>query len=808
MKTIIKLYCLLFVFISVAANTNTAVAQTTYQLTGTVADSVTKQPLGYITINVKSSDDIAIKATLSKPNGQFSLDGLNAGKYKLAIVAVGYQPKYMAFELTNKSLQLEAIYLAENIKGLKEVTITGDRPIVKQQADRITYDLQADPESKSSNVLNMIRKVPFLSLDADNNVLLKGNNSFKVLINGKPSSMADNNLKAVLQSMPASTIKSIEVITNPPARYDAEGMAGVINIITNKKVDNGFKGTLNANENLPVGGPALGTSFSLKQGKFGATGYGGASYNKQPGTGYLNTRATFGQSTSNLVQSGNDKATGRNGYFGTELSYEIDSLKLLSGQFNISGNHDNRHSDQSTLVTAPATILQQYSLQSLNISDGNGFDAGLNYQLGFKADKSKLLTLSYSYNNYNNDQLNDINLFNTINYSVPNYKQDNHTGNREQTLQADYVQQVKKLYIEGGVKAILRNNQSKFNYLQQDSITGAYDIYTPFSDAFNYKQDVFGAYNSYRLNLATWSFSGGVRMEETVVKANFLSTASIVDQNYFNVIPTIAINKEFKDRSSISFGFNQRIKRPSIRRLNPFVDRSNPNFESTGNPNLRPVISNNLQLGYNGSGKLSVTTALSYSFLNNIDLRIFTVDTTTNITYTTYKNTGKASRLGLDYNMRYPITNSWNVSVNGNMEYFEIEGLVGTQVIHNYLLGGSVSAATGYRFDKGWMVNANASYLSRRVTELQGTGNSAFRTSVSVNKDLIKNKLSMSAFVNNPFTRFRDNTTNTKGPDFVQVNTTYEYFRSFGVSLNYNFGQLKSEVKKGARGINNDDVSN
>jgi ferric enterobactin receptor len=582
-------------------------------------------------------------------------------------------------------------------------------------------------------------------------------------------------------------------------------MAGVINIVTIKNTGNGFKGTLNANESFPVGGPGVGTSFSAKNSRLGATGYGGASVNNAPVTQTINNRVATGTNANQLMQNGTNNSKSRSGYFGTELTYEVDPQNLITAQFGINGNHGDSENHQANIITARQGFLQSYDLDNAGNNSNNGIDAGINYQLGFKANKNKLLTVSYRYYNFNNSQLNTINTSNQVNYATPDYRQDNNTGNRENTFQVDYVQQVNKLYIEGGLKGIWRNSVSNFNYLLFNPTKGLYEADKNFSDNFKYSQNVFGAYNSYRYSINSWSFSGGARVEQTVIDANFTSTQSKIDQSIFNVLPNLSINKEFKDKSSLSFGFNQRIKRPNIRRLNPFIDRSNPNFETTGNPGLRPVLNNNLQFSYSNAKKLSVNMSLGYSFVNNIDLRISTLDAVTNITRTTYKNTGKAKRLGLDYNMSYPFTNKWSISANGGTEYINISGFVGNVLVKTNLLMSSVSISTGYRFDKGWRLNGNVSYRSRSLTDLQGTANAFASTALSINKELVKNKLSFAAVINNLLSKYRYNITTTNGPNFTQVNSNELNFRSVNLSLNYNFGSLKNEVKKNRRNINNDD---
>jgi ferric enterobactin receptor len=208
------------------------------RISGFVADSSNKKALDYITVNLMTDKTTAIKADFTKTDGSFEFKNLKPLKYSIVIVGVGYKTKTVVADLsdsTKQSIELGSISISPSVTGLKEVTVTTIKPIVKQEVDRISYDLQADPESKVYSVLEMMRKVPFLSVDADDNIYLKGNADFKILINGKPSSMVERSYKEVLRSMPASSIERIEVITTPPAKYDAEGLAGIINIITNKK---------------------------------------------------------------------------------------------------------------------------------------------------------------------------------------------------------------------------------------------------------------------------------------------------------------------------------------------------------------------------------------------------------------------------------------------------------------------------------------------------------------------------------------------------------------------------------------------
>ena len=696
----------------------------------------------------------------------------------------------------------------DNVRGLKEVSITGKKAIIKQKSDRIIYNLQADPDSKGSSVLNMMRKIPYLSVDGGDRVLLKGNSNFKVLINGKPSGILENNLTDLLKSMPASTIQSIEVVTIPPSKYDAEGLAGIINIITSKKEDNGYNGTLNVNGQFPAGGPGAGGSFTLKQGKLGISAFGGASLSDIPETDNSMRRTTTGAEASLLTQSGTTKSNTKGGYLGTELSYEPDSLNLFSGRFNFYGNHSEGSGKQVFSLNEAGEDLQQYGLDQHNNGNTNVIDASVNYQLGAKADKNRLLTFSYQYSANKRGQFSRNLIINPVNFSMPGYRQDNRERSSEQTVQIDYVYPLKKLSIEGGVKGIFRDQESNFQYLSFNAQSQQFELRPENSDLFNYTQNVFSAYNSYVLNIKSWSFQWGVRIEQTVIDADYLYSASKAEQNYFKVIPYMSINKNFASGNSLNLGFTQRIKRPGINRLNPFVNRLNPNFETTGNPDLLAVMVNDMQAGYTISGKTGLTVGVDYSFLRNADLAVASFDPLTQITRTTYRNTGRIDGLSTFVNINCPLTKRWNISFNGNLIYFWIAGESEGLYVQKKLLTYAANISTAYSVGQGWRLNGALNVMSRNPTGFQGTTNGMVSSSLSVNKDLIKDKLSVSAVISNPFVKYRDAKTFTSGTNFSQTAIARNYFSSYRMSLNYNFGGLKGKIRKNKREISNDDLSN
>jgi outer membrane receptor protein involved in Fe transport len=804
-QKITRYFYVLFISLAVLLNQTSKAQTSNGSIHGIVTDSATSKPIEFITIAIKK-DNIPVKTVLTDINGKFKLNTIPFGKYVLTAIAMGYNPKNINIELSDNknSIDIGKIILVSQVKNLNEVSVTASKPLIKQEIDRISYDIQADPESKALSVLDMMRKVPLLTLDADDNIKLKGSGNYKILINGKPSGMVARDPKEVLRSMPATSIQKIEVITTPPAKYDSEGLSGIINIITNKKVDNGYNGNLNYRHQFPFGGPGFGGYFTLKQGKFGLNVYGGSGWNIRPETDVENSRTGFGANPSYMLNKGTGKSKNNYNWAGAELSFEIDTLNLITAEINPYGGYYAQTNNQAFSLSSPNSITS-YNILGENRYDWGGIDFSLNYQLGFKRNKDQLLTFSYKNSNSSEPQKNAISYSNQINFADPNYIQENDNKPKEQTIQIDYLHPIKKLNIEAGIKTILRDNDSDFEFKNFNSATGEYIIDLSKTNIFKNNQTVVGAYNSYAYKLEKWGFKAGIRIEETFVKADFISNASKIKTDYFNIIPTLSINRKFKDNSNLNFGFTQRIERPGIYNLNPFVDRSMPNYESTGNPDLKAVLSNNIDLSYSKFKKGSITIGLSYNFANNTIQEIAVYNDLDKITRSTFANIGKDKNLSSNLNITYPISNKWNMSLNGNIGYKWIEGFINGNLAKNKGLTGDAYLSSGYKFENTWKVNTGFNYSAPYIS-LQAKSRSYVYISVRGSKDIIKDKLTITAGINNPFSKYRDFTSTTEGANFIQNFRRQNFYRSFNTSLNWKFGKLKGEIKKNQRSINNDDV--
>ena len=808
----IKSVLLSLCFLSVICVVNGQNVSAKASIKGTVVDSIRNTPLGFVTMTLlEKKNNKPVRNTLTKENGSFEFIGLPSKTYLLRIESIGYKTKTISLHSFPKTgiptIDVGLIRLTTELSGMGEVivTTTAKKPVVKQEVDRISYDVQADPDNNSNNVLDMLRKVPLLSVDASDNIMLKGSGNYKILINGQPSALIAQNPSDLFKVMPASNIQRIEVITTPPAKYDAEGLAGIINIITKKKIGDGYNCNLSSSYNT-VNGYGLNVNGTVKQRQFGLSGFIGVQVpNKQTLNNGYNNNITS-PAVTYLSQQGTTTSKSHNPYGSIDFSYEIDSLNLLSA--NVNGyewiyNRENTMS--STLLDSTNALQQFYGLTTDNTGGYKGVDFTLNYQRGFKNQKERLFTASYRYNLQEVNNLIKGAFAQEFNDSLPNYAQDNNSEVREQTIQLDYVHPTKNVTIEVGTKAILRNSYSDFYYNNYDFLANIYVNVPSETNNFSYQQDVLSAYNSYEVKLDKFVAKAGVRLEHTSVNADFTSVDSSIKENYNNIIPSISLQQKFNGNNSINFGFTERLQRPNIWQLNPFVNKSNPEVISFGNPKLQPVLNHSFEMNYSNFSKGNISVGISYSFANNTIQNVTSINADM-ITQTTYENVGKNNTLGLSLSTNYPITRQMSININSLLQQVWLKGTYNGVFYSQRGLQGHFLIGANYNFPKDYHAGITVGYNSRNVL-LQGRDMEYFFMSFGGTKDLFHKKASISIFVRDPYEQYLKQDAFTSSAGFKQYNYNYQYDRRFYIAFRYKFGKLNSEIKKSEKSINNDDTN-
>ena len=535
-KWTVLLWMLMISGLLAAQNT----ANTSFQVKGILLDSLTQEGEPYATIKIvkKEAPAKALKMLVTDMKGQFQEKVPGTGNFVMTITSVGRTPivKDFSVKAGENLVDFGTLYIVDASNELGQVEIVAQKPLVKADIDKIEYNVQDDPDAQSNSVLEMLRKVPLVTVDGEDNIQVNGSSSFKVYVNGKPNNMMSNNPTEVLKSMPANSIKHIEVITNPGPKYDAEGVGGILNIVTVGSGLEGYTATFSANvSNRGAGGGAFGT---IKSGKLTVSARYNYNYNDQPrnyssGSQHVTSEAVT-ENSSNLDYDGSNKGHGSFQSGSMEASYEIDTLRLVTMSFGLWGGGNKSNGSTDYIATFPENInaapIYSYSAFNRSKSSWYSIDGGVDYQRLFKV-KDRMLTFSYKINTrpQTSDSYTEYEIDKGYNPDWADYLKrlrnlhnDGEQNTTEHTFQADYTTPIGKLHtLEAGAKYILRNNSSEDDRFDADD-TGKYEYNKEQSSHYKHLNDIIAAYLGYGLKVKRLSGRLGVRYEHTIQDVKYL----------------------------------------------------------------------------------------------------------------------------------------------------------------------------------------------------------------------------------------------------------------------------------------------
>ncbi len=780
---------------------------------GQLVSATDKKPLPYATISVANSTvpQKSIKKFATDDNGNFATT-LQTGNYIFTFQFVGMNNLNRNVEVKGGESQLDLgkVEMAESSTELDEISVTAQRPLVKVEIDKLTYSAKDDPEASTSNVLDLLRKVPLVTIDGEDNIQLKGSSNFKIYLNGKPSNMISNNPSQVLKSMPANSIKDVEVITDPGARYDAEGVGGIINIITDKRVDEGYSGSVGANGDT-FGGYGGSAYLSMKYGKFGFTGNGSYFYHNMPEAKTSFAREEMASNPVKLTQDGTSKNHGGGLFYNTQLSYEPDTLNLFNVSVGQFGGKFYSESEQKALSQGARNY--SYRQNNNSMSQFGSFTLTTDYQRTFKK-KGEMLTVSYRFEkNPNNSDFESV-FSNVDSYFYPDgyrMKSLNDAGGNEHTGQVDYVNPLTgKHNIEMGLKYIYRDNSSRGNNTFLDVANGQWKEDVSRKNDLDHDQKIASGYAGYGFKTGKFGLKLGLRGENTAQKIHFMSakTDTIVNTNFFDLVPSAAFSYQLGMTKTLRWGYNMRISRPGIWYLNPYINDSDPNNIRYGNPNLDAEQTHNFNINYGSfAQKVNFNATLSYSFTRNaITSRIFIDEYQgrEGVTCNTYDNIGRNQSIGLDGYASWTPIPAIRMNVNGSISYTDIQSTENANVRNSGLSGRGFGGIT-FTLPKDVRLSANGGLFTSNI-QLQTTQSAFYFYSFSAMKSFFNKKLDISLNATTPFHKYRDFKLTTTGEGFVQKMNYQNPMRTFRLSLTYRFGDLKSSVKRVQRTITNEDV--
>lgn len=778
------------------------------KFSGTVLDE-TGEPVPYATIKVASAaDDKLINGTITSEDGKWVIKSVPEGAFKITISFIGYEAiEKGPFSVTGKgeSYNLGKLALAPSAIALEQVVVEGERELIEDKVDRIVYNAEQDLTTAGGDASDVLRRVPLLSVDLDGNVSLRGSSNITVLIDGKPSTITAGNLADALRQIPAEEIKSVEVITSPSARYDAEGTGGIINIITKKNNLQG--GTLAINTGVGYRGSNLRLNAGYRTGKLGLTlggnGYAGYNILGSLDNSQLATDAA-GTQLSQTNQSAETVSSRVSGRYNFGWDYTFNKYHFIGGGVNYR-IFDSRSDQDDRLTEITDNTTSRSLLQDVfTLSNSNSVDVNFNYIRSFdKKDKEISFISLYSQDARNND-------FTIDNLDVlSGSKNENKSYNREFTLQLDYVEPIgDKAKFETGLKNISRTVTSDFQLFSREE-NGPYTAVqgASFSNDFRYVQNVSAGYVSGLVDLpADFTIQAGGRYEYTTITANFSDEADLEIGDYGTFVPSVNLSKKLKNNRTLKFGYSRRIARPSLRFLNPNINAANPLNISQGNPNLQPEFTDQLELSlssFKRSTSLNIT-----AFIRSTNGSIQSVRETLgqDTVFTTFQNIGEEDAYGVNV---FGSIRKGKLTLNGGIDAFyavltnNIDDPLFNAQNEGFVFNTRVFGS--YKLSEKWVLQMFGFYRSERV-QLQGFTNPFYIYSLSINRNFKDKKGSIGIGANNFATPRSILDSEITTPFLVQRNRRELQLLNFRINFSYRIGKLTQRASKKVKKVSNDDL--
>ncbi|MBO0323377.1 TonB-dependent receptor [Muricauda sp. CAU 1633] len=809
---------LLLAFISL--NAQTRQSQNSITISGTVVDQDSGQPLEYATFVLQEAENPDnVTGGITDLDGKFEIEAA-PGHYNIRVEYISYKTYSRSNQSYTSSTDLGNIILAPDVAQLQEVEVVGEKTTVEVRLDKKIYNIGKDITTSGGNVSDALNNIPSVSVDVEGAISLRGNENVRILINGKPSALAGFGSTDVLQQLPADAIEKVEVITSPSARYDAEGTAGILNIVLKKEKTLGINGSVNATVGDPFNARVT-TNFNLRTDKFNIFNTLGYFHRESPGNGYSDN--TYSQGEYDRIIE--DRNTSRNddGFnLNIGMEYFLTEKSSITGSFfyRISDENDITENDNQRFTDA-ALASRTFRSEDQG-EDDNSYQYSFNYTNNINDDGHKLTAdFQYSYD--------DESVFTVIqeNNTVPNtdlLALENILEDQTQDdilAQIDYVLPIGDAQFEAGYRGTFEKEVNDYQLDQYNLDTDEFETNIDLTNVFTYHENVNALYTQYGNKFGKFSFLAGLRLENTEMRGGVDSEIDSealeeilgedvdlnFDKNYLGLFPTINLIYEFEGNQNLSLGYNRRINRPRGWFINPFPSRSSRTNVFQGNPDLDPAFANAFDIGYlKRWTKLTFTSSVYYQRETNSFERI--QEETGEVTSDGIRiirsipiNLSTNERIGAEAGMLYNPT-KW-LRLNGSFNFFQFS----SDGSFNGVDYGTENTSWFARFSSKFTLpakidfQANSFYMGPRQnaqTETKGM----FSLNLAMSKDLFKDNATVSINVSDVFnSRRRQSFTQT---EFFTSDSEFQWrVRQINLSLIYRFNQPKERRQRGDR--QNDD---
>lgn len=767
---------------------------------GTVVDSASGEPVPYASVSViNERGGTIVTGGITKENGEFHIKEIPLGRHSIVVEYIGYAPKkigpltFVPFGDNVTTHNLETISLVQKVLQLGEVDVMAERPMFIQTAQKRVFSAEKNTLSTGGSAIDVLRQVPGVEVDMDDNVSLRGSSQVNIMIDGKPSTIAGGDIKSLLQSIPSANIADIEVMTNPGAKYDPEGMAGIINIVLKENKFAGFNGNLNTSANSR-GGSNVSGQVNWRTLSFNTFANVGIRQSVREFSGDSYRIYNFDSYSNILEQDNKGKRNGENLFLKTGFEYFIDPTQSLALSATINGG--DRANDDLTNSYENGLFYSEYYRDTDGLTNRGGYDLNINYDKKYKNPKQKL-TSYISYSLGGNDGSSEY--WTTPRDGFEKLVSENRAknGNEGQDSNFDFKTDYVHPFENGNIVEVGFNN--RFRSRDDSQLAYLFDTEKEMikdeslSNQFLYDENINAAYLQYSTSLGILGMTVGARYENVSMSSKLINTNQTFENPYKSFFPSLSLSAGSPQLLQVQASYSKRVNRPRSRQLNPFTTRQDLQNIRRGNPFLKPeyIDSYEVNIGRFSKG-FSITGGPYYRYTTDKIQRHKEL-TDSGVSIATYENISKEESKGLEYTLIGSLGRKFRLMFSGSIYWDEINTDIYGEDYNK--------TAKGQRYNTNltWNINSTTElmffmfYRPAKKLAIGEMGPMSF-SALSMKKKLLDEKLNVSLRVGDPFdlTGFHFE---LWGDNWSQVSNRDFFSRAITLSFEYKFGKIEDRSR-------------
>jgi len=806
-KIFIK-FAILFLF-----SVSSILSQTsTGRISGTIVDKSTQMPIEAADVTLLNAKDSSIVKGIATDNqGRFEFSDVPFGQYVVRANVVGYNFTNVRGIILNSDKPaaiLDPIKLSAGTTTTEEILVESEKSAIQFEGDKKIFNVSQNPINQSGSLIDVLKNIPSVSVDADGNVSLRGNSNVKILVDGRPFGMEGQNRSTLLEQIPANLIDNVELITNPSSKYEAEGVSGIINIVLKKTKAFGYNGNLSLNAG--TGDKYSGSlNLNLKNDKvqiFSNYNYNLFNFKITGGSDRINSLST---TANQFVQDNEGNGRVKTHFLKGGIDYYADQKNTIGFSATYQNTKRKRGELISTQEFDVSNNLTSYSTTDYDADISNyTLDLASNYTLKFKNPKQSL-TADVIYSQYSNEE----NGFSTDNYITPpnnpdQIKEFSKIKDQDFSVQSDYIHPFgEESKLETGFKSRYRKKENDYTNQKYDSVSNQFVNDPNLTNNFQYNDLVNAVYAQYSSKVSIFSYQFGTRVEQTTSKNKLLTNNQEVKQDYIDFFPSANISTQISKTNEVQLSYSRRIRRPSLNELNPFVNTADQYNYFSGNPNLKPEYTNSYELSFiqylPGS---SITPSLFYTYTKDLISRTREyIDS--NTTLTSFVNYSSSKTYGAELIFNSQPVKFW--SINGSVSYYKTD-IDATNISSAYTNDGSTWSG---RVSSSLFLPAQFSlqlnyFYSGDILAAQATVAPFQSFDAALRKDFFEGKFSATLKASDIFNTLKFKVIINNDPNFMETLERKRNTRTLTLTLNYKFGETDKNQQRRRRDSNRDNQGN